>query len=327
MFTRNWVVLTMACSTIATAGCGGGDGPSSADAGGAGSDGGVDGSAGNLDAATDAAGAVWGPIPGATMSWDVPAHDEQWRCHAEQVTTDQYILGFRGTPPPEQYRTWVLVRDEVDVEGDYGCSFASLSGELIYVSGKGTTGIEFPSGTGVHIAAGQWVLTMFHIDNTTGDTPAVGTSALEARLGTSDDITTELDMFLSGTTDITIPSDDTLHTVSGQCESADWTIHGMIEIMGRTALHQKLEYAPLNGRFETGLNEDFDRDSMQYVTPSPPLDIAAEQTFRLTCSYRNNTGSTATFGEQFVDDEACFLAIYREWVPPSEAPPLSDCIY
>jgi hypothetical protein len=204
-----------------------------------------------------------------------------------------------------------------DVDGDFECTAADLYLRLLYAFGQDTGSIAFPSGAGMHLRAGQFVVMNVALQNS-GATSASGQTSVTIRTGEASSAVHEAELTLAGSTKISIPSDNTPHSVTGGCAAPRaYQFFSAWPTMHQLGVHQTLH---LNG--QAVLDTDFT------VTKQPilPLSLSVAQGDQLlvTCSYVNNTGATVTFGESY-DAEVCFVGLYR-YSLDSVLGSLFDCV-
>jgi hypothetical protein len=246
----------------------------------------------------------------AERAWTMPAQAEGYRCVGIQVTSDEYITGFRlASPTSVQHEVLLTVADAPGTEGAFDCGPGSLNTRLLYAASLGTAPIEFPTGFGVHVSAGQYLLLNIHLVNA-ADTDATDSTRIEGRVGTVADVVTTMDMSFAGSFLINIPSDGQLHTATGYClAAADTHVLAFLPLMRSRGVHQTVD--DVNGSTHNLLfDQDFDVQRDSYTQLTTPVLIHMNDKILTQCSYVNNGGQTETYGEQ-ASNESCFSAIYR----------------
>jgi hypothetical protein len=246
----------------------------------------------------------------AERAWTMTGTSEGYRCVGVHVTSDEYLTGFRLVAPgTAQNEVLLTVSGAPVTEGAFDCYPGSLSNQLIYAASLGTGAIEFPSGFGVHVSAGQYLILNIHIVNLS-DTSVADSTRLEARVGTASDVSTPIDMSMAGTFLINIPSDGQVHTATGACRAAaDTHVLAFLPFMRSRGVHQSV--SDVNGSAHQLLfDQDFDWQHNSYVQLASPVLIHMSDEILTQCSYVNNGGQTETYGEQSTN-ESCFSAIYR----------------
>jgi len=251
-------------------------------------------------------------------SWSIPDQTEAYKCHAELATRDEYFTGFRlASPSAAQTEVYLTMRPSVSQTGDFDCSSSSfLGGEAIYAAGPGTTPITFSGGKGVHIAAGQHVMLVVHVSNTSASSVSAST-VIEGRVATASDVTTPIDMFLAGKLNFAIPTGDSLD-INGDCGiGAERHLVAELPLMRSLGIHERVSGTNVELN-QIIFNAHFDPLHVVYVPLTNDFDLPANSHIAVSCSFDNNTGAVVNFGER-PQDELCFSGIYR--YPPE--PPTS----
>jgi hypothetical protein len=246
----------------------------------------------------------------AERAWTMPAETEGYKCVGVHVTSDEYLTGFRlAAPSPVQNEVLLTVSDAPVTEGAFDCYPGSLETRLIYAASLGTTAIEFPTGFGVHVSAGQYLLLNIHLVNQ-ADTSVADSTRIEARVGTAADVTTPMDMTLAGTLLINIPNDGQTHTATGGCYAgADSHVLAFLPLMRSRAVHQTVSVTA-DTTSQLLFDQDFDWQHDTYVQLATPFLIHAGSRIMTLCSYINHGAQTEMYGES-AENESCFSAIYR----------------
>jgi hypothetical protein len=245
----------------------------------------------------------------AARAWTMPAETEGYKCVGVHVTSDGYFTGFRVASPSDvPNEVYLTVTSGNVTDGPFDCGAGSLGAELLYAASRGNTSIEFPTGFGVHVLAGQNLLLNIHLVNP-ADTSATDSMGVEARIGTAADVTTPIDMSLAGTFLINIPSDGQLHTATGQCAAGNAHLLAILPMMRSRAVHQTLT-SVVDTDSQTIFDQDFDWAHNGYTMLATPFAIPAGANLRTVCSYVNNSGTTMNYGES-TNNESCFSAVYR----------------
>jgi len=250
----------------------------------------------------------WSVVAG--RAWTMTGQTEGYKCAGIHVTSDEYFTGFRlATPSSVQNEVLLTVSDAPIPEGAFDCGAGSDGPRLIYAAGQGTTAIDFPAGFGVHVSPGQYVYLNIHLVNP-ADTSVADSTRIEARAGTAPDVTTPIEMTMTGTFLINIPSDGQLHTATGSCYvAADAHVLAFLSLMRSRGVHQTVDV--LTGSSHQLLfDEDFDWQHETYTQLTTPVLIHMGDRITTQCSYINTGGQTETYGES-VNNESCFSATYR----------------
>jgi hypothetical protein len=265
-------------------------------------------------------------VTAVTRSWTIPGQTAGYKCHTELATTDKYYTGFRlASPSAAQLELYLVVRPGVSQVGDYDCSTSEiLGGEAIYAAGAGTTPVTFSGGKGVHVAAGQYLMLVSHINNTSASAVSASTT-IEARIAAARDVTTPIDMFFVGRLSFVISANGDTVTINGGCGTED-DMHVVAEIplMRLLGVHQAFSSTDIAHVTQTPFDASFDAHHIVYTSLGADADVAALSNVNAACSYVNNTGTVVNLGES-AHDELCFLGLYRyPPKPPTSVSPI-DC--
>lgn len=265
-------------------------------------------------------------VTASSRSWSMPDQAEGYKCHAELASSDEYFTGFRlASPSTAQTEVYLTMRPSVDQTGDFDCDFGDISGgEAIYAAGSGTTPLTFSGGKGVHIAAGQYVVLMVHINNTS-TSPITASTVIEGRVAAAKDVTTPIDMFIAGRAQLAIPTDEDSVTENGSCQtSAELHVVAELSLMRSLGIHE-LVAVTTGTATQTIFNAHFDPQHVVYSSLPSDFDVPANSYLGVSCSFENNTGAVVNFGES-ARDEICLSGIYRyPPKPPTTASPF-ECV-
>jgi hypothetical protein len=258
----------------------------------------------------------------AERAWTMPAQVEGYKCVGIHVTSDEYITGFRlASPTSVQNEVTLTVSDTPVPDGAFDCGAGSMSARLIYAASLGTAAIEFPTGFGVHVSAGQYLLLNIHLLNP-ADTTVTDSTRIEGRVGTAADVATPIDMTMAGTFLINIPSDGQVHTATGSCHAAaDTHVLAFLPLMRSRGVHQTVSVAADTTQ-QVLFDQDFDWQHISYTQLTTPALIHMGDEILTQCSYVNNGGQTENYGEAAAN-ESCFSAVYR--YPVSTASNFLSC--
>lgn len=262
---------------------------------------------------------VWHDVIG--RSWTMPGEQEGYVCFVVHLTSDEYLTGFRlVSPNPGQNEVMLTVSDAPVTEGAFSCDAGAVASRLIYAASGATAPIEFPAGFGVHVSAGQYLWLNVHVRNV-ADSSLTDSTRVEARIGTSADVTTPIDMQMAGSFLINIPNDGQTHTASGYCEATvDNHLLAFLPLMRSAGKHQTVSIP--TGTPRVIFDQDFDLQHDDYTQFATPVIINAGDRLDTVCSYVNTGSKTLTYGESS-SNESCFAAIYR--YPTSATSSLYDC--
>ncbi len=241
-----------------------------------------------------------------------PNSSDTYFCTQIKLTSDATITGFSNTTSPGNFRTILSVLDAPlnpagDVDGDFECDisfiFVSPVHRHLYAFGQGTGSIAFPDGVGMHLKAGQFLLMIVALQNS-GATALSGQTSVSIRKDGAASVVHEGELAWAGTTNLNIPSDNTLHAYTGGCATPRaYQFFSAWPTMNQLGRHQTMR---LNG------NVVLDTDFTAVQEPIMPLSLSVAEgdQLLLSCSYLNNTGATVTWGESY-KSEVCFVGLYR----------------
>lgn len=243
-------------------------------------------------------------------SWQVPPGSaDTYKCKRIMITEDMWVTGFRAIAPLGTHHTVVTVSTNGSQVGDYDCGVSSLDFQMLYASGVGTQELMFPEGVAMKIKAGQFINLNLHLFNASDDLLS-GTSGIEIKRVKQSDVVHEADMQFAGTTQINIPSDGQPHTVSGGCQiSQPITLFTIWPHMHQFATHQTFEITKGGQVMKLLDNKPYSFEE-QVNYQIAPLQLAAGDRIRTSCTYVNNSGVTVTFGDSS-NQEMCFTGYYK----------------
>jgi hypothetical protein len=251
------------------------------------------GPSGDDDPTPDAADPVGGWKPLITKGWQLaPGGENTSDLAIESLDRDVVIGGMRPLSPIGTHHT-VLFR---------GASGTNM----IYASGVGTNELMFPPGTGMRITQGTLLGLQLHIFNQT-DGMLEGTSGIEMFEIDPSTTVEEVDMFLPGPQDLSIPPGE--HTQTGRCTvNGSYKLFALFPHMHQLGSHMKTTVTA--GGTAHVLNDapyDFEH---QAVLSFEPLQVNAGDTIDTACTWTNTTNQTVTWGESSTT-EMCFSILYR----------------
>ncbi|HTJ46690.1 MAG TPA: hypothetical protein VL463_31505 [Kofleriaceae bacterium] len=283
---------------------------------------GTGGNSGDVDASNGSADAApgtpdGGAPPGFTKligrTWSLTAgQKDTYKCVRIQIPKDMYIAGFHADSPTGTHHTVVTISQNATKVGEYDCSAGNLDYQMLFASGVGTDDLMFPDGVGVKVSAGSYINLNLHLFNIL-DKPISGeTNIYVKELPSAPDAAHTAEMVFAGTFNINIPSDNTDHTADGGCTlSADANLIALWPHMHQTANHQLVTLTP-NGSSTpmTLLDKPYSFSEQKNYPWNPTIAVHSGDKLWVTCTYKNNTGSTEMFGDSSLD-EMCFSGIYR----------------
>lgn len=252
-------------------------------------------------------------------SWSTAPGFQRFQCRRVRVPSDVYIKAFRPVSPTGVFEMLVTVSSSTSSPlGDYDCNAGSLDDRLIFASGIGTDDFAFPLGVGVHLHAGDYVNLNVSLANDAA-VPANGIAGVLVRTGPASSVLDDAALVLTGTFNISIPSDGMPHTASGGCSWLDETqVVGLWPHLHARGTHVKVVITT-GAVPKTVLDAPYTLGDQLVLPTSFPLH--AGDSVQTNCTYVNATGHTIFFGES-VDSEQCFVGMY---VWPSTGQSIFGC--
>jgi hypothetical protein len=256
----------------------------------------------------DAASAEWTQLIG--RSWTVPAGSaDTYKCTRIAVTQDVWVSGFRAIAPLGTHHTVVTISNNGSQLGDYDCQVGSLDLQMLWASGVGTKDLVFPDGVGMKLKAGQFINLNLHLFNAS-DAPLSGTSGIEIKPIEQAKVQHEADMMFAGSMNISIPSDNQPHDVSGGCTvNTPYNVFTVWPHMHQHATNQTLEITQ-SGVVKKVLDNVPYNLNEQINYQIEPMPLTAGDKIKTTCTFVNNTGTELRFGDSS-NEEMCFTGMYK----------------
>ena len=245
-----------------------------------------------------------------SRTWTMTPGNEGYRCRRVQVPEDLWITAFRALSPSGTHHTVVTIDPQGQNTGDYPCTAGTgtVTGQMMFASGVGTDDLAFPDGVAVQLPAASWVNLNLHLFNTT-DANMAAESGVLVKAVPKDQVVHPADMMFAGTYNISIPSDNQDHIAVGGCTApTDWHVFTLWPHMHQLANHQKLIVN--HAGTVTTLLDDAYSFAEQKNYPMAETVIKQGDQVQVTCTYRNNTGNTVTFGDSS-KAEMCFTGMYK----------------
>jgi len=253
---------------------------------------------------------------GRTWSLPVGAHDI-YRCVRVTVPSDMYITNIEAQAPLGTHHTVLSIASGIaaGADGEYDCDVRTLGMVMLYASGVGTSPLDFPSGVGIKISAGQQIHLNLHLYNA-GDTALSGESAIWVKAQPTSPPTLAEMVFLGPLSFMIQPStiDPSPQIVTHTCSaSSAYSLFAVWPHMHKLATHQKLELAHDTGSTtQTTILHDMPYSFYEqtYWLKDPIVAVASGDRLTVTCSYDNTTGVAVPWGDSS-DEEMCFAGLYR----------------
>ena len=266
-----------------------------------------------VDAAIDAPPYIppagFSKLIGAT--WNLTAgQKDTYVCARFTVPTETYITNIQAQAPAGTHHTVLSISDgsTAGPDGQYNCSVSELGMVMLYASGVGTSPLDFPPDVSVKVAAGTQVHLNLHLFNAT-DVAKSGESGIWIK-SQATATPTLAEMVFAGKFAFSIPAMSTNHVATGGCTTnkafklfALWPhmhqlgVKSMFEVT-RSGTTVKLHDGP------------YSFTEQNYYKQSPEIQVMNGDQIRVTCTFKNDTGATVTFGDSS-NKEMCFVGMYR----------------
>jgi hypothetical protein len=234
----------------------------------------------------------WTPL--ITKGWQLMPGGEKTSDIALDTTTEDLVIGgLRPLAPPGTHHTLLF-------RGATGTN-------AIYASGVGTNELVFPPGKGMRIPAGTTIGLQLHIYNTT-DQMLTGTSGIEMLPVDPATVTDEVDMFLPGPRNLSIPPSQPT-TISGTCTvNGTYSVFALFPHMHQLGTHMKTTLTV--GGTQRVINDAPYAFEHQAVLTFEPIQLHAGDKITSDCTWMNTTNQTVTYGESSTT-EMCYSILYR----------------
>ena len=240
----------------------------------------------------DASTSGWQPL--VSKTWTLaPGEERTSDLEIANIDRDLVIVGMRPLSPPGTHHT-LLAR---------GLSNTNI----IYASGVGTNELMFPPGTGLRLTEGTLLGLQLHIFNTT-DAPLTGTSGIEVQLADPAAVIAEVDLFLPGPRNLSLPPLET-SSVSGTCTvKAAQSIFALFPHMHQFGTHFKTTLT-IGGAPRVLHDAPYSFEHQEFIS-FDPIQLAAGDTITTECTWNNTTAATVTYGESSTT-EMCYSILFR----------------
>ena len=235
---------------------------------------------------------VWTPL--ISKQWSLmPGEEKESDLQIDNVDRDLYIGGMRPIAPQGTHHT-LLFRG---VEGT----------NMIYASGVGTNELIFPPGKGFKMTAGTVLGLQLHIYNSS-DAVLTGTSGVEILEVDPATITDEVDLFLPGPKNLSLPPNQPT-TQTGTCTVTEpYSVFALFPHMHQLGTHFKSTLT-VGGAEMTLIDGEYDFEHQPVMT-FEPIQLAVGDKITTTCTWHNPGSTTVTYGES-TETEMCYSILYR----------------
>jgi hypothetical protein len=255
------------------------------------------------DGYTRLIGRTWSLAPGAT---------DIYKCVRFTIPQDMYITNINAQAPLGTHHTVLSIaggNGSSGADGEQDCNVGTLGMVMLYASGVGTSPLDFPTGVGIKVSAGQQIHLNLHLYNA-GDEPLTGESAIWVKSQPTPPPTLA-EMVFAGSFNVYLQPNATMtQTVTGECQAtSDYSLFALWPHMHKLATKQLVEHVSTSG---TAIlhEQPYMFEEQKYWPQQPLVQVKTNDKIRVTCSYINDTNKTVTWGDSS-DQEMCFAGLYR----------------
>jgi hypothetical protein len=245
--------------------------------------------------------------------WTLPPGSEDYQCILLTIEEDTFVHAIRPVGPLGTHHTvlsLVPASQNVGADRQFACDGFMQGPHMLFGSGVGTEGLEFPDGIAVPLRRGQRVLLNLHLFNFDNENPLSGRSAIEIQTMSADDVVAEAEVVLAGKDEgLTVAARRT-STQTGRCTfGREQTIFAVMPHMHLTGAAMRVT-AVRSGMPDLDVfDETFDFDQQSYELIDPQVVMPRSSRLSIECTY-DNPGEARRFGESS-NDEMCYAAVYR----------------
>lgn len=242
--------------------------------------------------------------------WALATASEEYVCVYKTLEETVYLAGTRPIAPLGTHHTFVSVGDARQPDGVVPCTANTSYETFVAGTGLGSEAFEYPDGVGLRLEAGQQLLLNLHLFNAR-DTPLDGSSGMEVKTLTPDQVEHEAGAIVSANTNFTIPVGAGEVTTACTIRS-DTKVFGVFPHMHQLGVHVQAEL-----QTSVGKQMILDTDYLFDAQGSYPADLAmkAGDQVTTTCSYSNTTGGPVGYGDSTLQ-EMCVMAMFS--YPPMQ---------
>ena len=241
----------------------------------------------------------------STESFSVEAEHEKYLCYAKTLDEDLVINSYKSTVGPFVHHLILSRARKPETEGFSECDVAFKSNwETIFISGAGSSTLEFPSDAGVVLKKGTQLVLQMHLLNTR-DTPVDGSVIIDMTRSSVEN-PRPVSSYIFGTAKVELPPMQQTDVV-GTC-----AVRQQVHLIAGFP-HMHLLGSAM--RFEVGpskdaLQEVFKRDPFEFGNQSiDKLDVmlAPGNVTRVTCTFNNTKEQTISYGESTLNEMCYFI--------------------
>jgi hypothetical protein len=232
---------------------------------------------------------------------------EKYMCFAKTLDADVAVDRFELAANATIHHVFLSRTLAPEPEGLSECDVIFKQTWLpMFVTGKGSTSLEYPSGAASVLHKGTQIVLQLHLLNALpNDAHVTGSVKMRISTATNPD---PVAIYAFGTQKISLPPLAKTDVVDVCTPSADVQAFATLAHLHRlgTALHFSVEQD--DGTMKEVVTRDPYSFDNQFIEQNAILAPKGKKT-QITCSYNNATKDTVTFGESS-NDEMCYLVGY-----------------
>ena len=237
----------------------------------------------------------------------VAAGEEKYVCFAKTLDEDVAVDRFDLTANPVVHHVFFSRTLAPEPDGLSECNVIFKQTWLpMFVTGKGSTSLEYPAGAASVLHKGSQVVLQLHLLNPqNADVHTSGSVTMRISTAANPD---PVAIYAFGTQQILLPPEAKSDVVNLCTPTEDIEAFATLAHLHKlgTALHFSVEQD--DGTMKEVVNRDPYSFDNQYIDPTP-ITVPKGKKTQITCSYNNTTANKVTFGESSLD-EMCYLVGY-----------------
>lgn len=237
----------------------------------------------------------------------VGAGEEKYVCYAKTLEEDVAVDRFELAENAVVHHVFLSRTLAPEPEGLSECNVIFKQTWLpMFVTGKGSTTLEYPSGAASVLRKGSQVVLQLHLLNVKNEDVHT-TAGVAMRISTAAN-PDPVAIYAFGTQKILLPPEAKTDVVDVCTPTEDIQAFATLAHLHKlgAALHFEVEQD--DGTMKEVVNRDPYSFDNQFIDPTP-ISVPKGRKTKVTCTYQNTTDKQVTFGESSLD-EMCYLVGY-----------------
>jgi hypothetical protein len=252
----------------------------------------------------------------STESFSVDAEQEKYLCYAKTLDEDLVINSYKSTVGTFVHHLILSRARKPETEGFSECDVAFKSNwETIFISGAGSSTLEFPSDAGVVLKKGTQLVLQMHLLNTR-DTPVDGSVIIDMTRSSVEN-PRPVSSYIFGTAAVELPPMQQTDVV-GTC-AVRQPVHLIAGFPHMHLLGSAMRFEV--GPSKDALQEVFKRDPFEFGNQSIDklaVTLTPGNVTRVTCTFNNTKDQTVSYGESTLN-EMCYFIGFAVDLPAQSA--------